>query len=705
MQDFKLKSYVLTSQLSIIYWGKTIDTFFDVFSAWVIIQYISSPLLKFMLWGKRIDHFSQLSLIYWVINEQIKNVILSERRECEYAKSHLKWAFISFDDWAKLLEERAKLSESIKAYFGERYKGKIETTDYLNSQLEDIIQYGLYSDEEFNRLTKYFSSMVFNSSVEQGDSTKVKIWDKFLEVTVDDWPNISDELINYIEQKVLWYDFDTWNLRKIIGFEPWGWQRYFLVSQKRFNYVVSSRRSWKSYLMAYLVIRQMFLKHQDIVYVVPVMDQAEQVFEYIERFVRDIWDDWLRFDRARKTIAYKRTRSLCTFVSAESKYTGRSRRAHMLFIDEASFVNDKVEKTLRPLISNTMGWMISVSTVSPDSPINWFYFGFKKWELKIKENILSIRVDIYKNIFIPDEEKQELLEHYKNDTVMLQTELLAMFPSSWSWFNLRDFFLHCASTKEYTISWIKFKFKSSIEEMKNEYNWFVIWYDPAMRRDKWWFTLVGHKKLPYQEWDKDIRKNVFETVWAAYINVVDYTSQINVIKSLSNELRDQRHSCVIWMDYTGSGMGVYELMQWMWIKDIRRIFWTGTRSHSEPTYDNGVWKVSKDDLESFFRASMWTSLFAYNYLEDLRSEIEMYGITERVWESHFDQLSSLFVAWFVCKRYVWEYYWVDARSKLTEEWVVDYLENIYKKNDEYFELFWQHETKVNAHDRYKKFIY
>ena len=86
----------------------------------------------------------------------------------------------------------------------------------------------------------------------------------------------------------------------------------------------------------------------------------------------------MRFDKARRQVSYTTTRSNIVFVSGESKYVGRSRKADLLLYDEASFLNDVTEKTLRPLISNTNGYQVSVSTPSPTSPINWFYFGFKK---------------------------------------------------------------------------------------------------------------------------------------------------------------------------------------------------------------------------------------------------------------------------------------------------------------------------------------
>ena len=70
--------------------------------------------------------------------------------------------------------------------------------------------------------------------------------------------------------------------------------------------------------------------------------------------------------------------------------------------------------------------------------------------------------------------------------------------------------------------------------------------------------------------------------------------------------------------------------------------WTGNNQKGEPFFDNGFWKATKTELESFFRAAMGTSVFAYNYLDEFRSELETYGTTARVDGSHFDQLSSAF---------------------------------------------------------------
>jgi hypothetical protein len=129
---------------------------------------------------------------------------------------------------------------------------------------------------------------------------------------------------------------------------------------------------------------------------------ADQVWSYIERFVRDIADPGLRFDKARRVFSYATTRSICTFVSADSKSMGRSKKANLCIYDEGSFTHDMARKTLFPLTANTKGREVYVSTVSPDTPINWFYKVFKKGELKLDPEYFSVRVDIYHNIFIDD---------------------------------------------------------------------------------------------------------------------------------------------------------------------------------------------------------------------------------------------------------------------------------------------------------------
>ena len=700
--QLQLKDFVLTAPFTINYQWKPVTTVYDVVTAGVALMYINAPYFNFSLWNKKIKTWSELKTVYGEIKAH-RDIIFAFTDEELFKQVQKNWMITISGDTA--MWDMNDVIEYMKAYTSEYVLDFIDDQSKLNLQLEDVLKYGLYDDKRFSELSAYWKKMLFNTNVEKQDSVQISVNDNMLlEITVDEWDDIPDELINYVEKKN-WYDFDTQGLRQLIGFQPGDRQRYFLVAQKRFSWIVCSRKFGKSYLMAYLAIRQLFKKNQDIIYVVPDFTMAEQVYSYLERFIRDVWDIALRFDRARHTISYTVTRSTITFVSGESKYVGRSKKADLLIYDEASFLADIVEKTLRPLISNTMWRQVAVSTPSPTSPINRFYFGFKKWELGNRENYLSIRRDLYHNKWIPDSEKSELIDHYKNDPIMSQTELLAMFPINAGLFNTAEFFLHHTQYKDFIVNGIKLRLKDDAPQLKKEYKWFVFWYDPALLRDKWGLTIFGVREITTTLEKVVQKRHLFEIIGAAYINIVDYNHQIDVLCSCNEILQDKDHYVHIAMDYTGAGMWVYELMQNKGLKNIHRIMRTGNNQKGEPLFDNGFWKATKTDLESFFRAAMWNSVFAYNYLDEFRSELETYGTTARVDGSHFDQVSSAFCWFFICKRYLGEIVGnpMFNQQESSIEAIKSFLKNWAWDDGTNF----QSTTKLegNRHERFRRFWY
>ena len=678
-QEFKLKSITLANKLTILREGKPIFTAFDFILAAGAMYFISSAKTRFKAWTRTLKSRKDIRVIYGATNT-LEEVMLRVK-DTEFFKTHSTNGMFCIDQnlpdgrvlW--YLDFMYAINECLCWVLKEYIKDKITTQEQLNKELEAILEYGLYDDKSFSEMTEYYSKIIFNINTTWKKLDTLKIGDKIVQLSVDDGDDIPDELIEYAESeywKRFWWDeqkewVSFWEvckkLRKVIKYEPWDRQRYAIVMQKRFTWIVCSRKYGKSYWLAYIAIRQLFLHNQDIVYVVPDFTMADQVYFYIERFIRDTWDSALRFDKARRQVSYTTTRSNIVFVSWESKYVGRSRKADLLLYDEASFLQDITMKTLRPLIANTEWYQISVSTPSPISPINWFYFWFKKWELwTMKETFLSIRRDIYHNKWISETERNDLIDTYKNDPIMSQSELLAMFPIGAGAFNLVDFFIHHTDFKKNVINGIPIKIKAAAEILKREYHTFVIGYDPAMLKDKWWFCLFGVKWVIESETrgDKTVHftKNMFEIICSAYINVLDYAHQIDFILTMQDVLCDAKHPMYIWMDYTGSGMWVYELMQSKGVRNIQRIMRTGNNQKGEPFYENGFRRCQKVDLESFFRAAMGVNLFAYNFLEELRWEIETYGTQQRsAGDAHFDQLSAAFVAFFVCKRYIGEYIW------------------------------------------------
>jgi hypothetical protein len=307
-----------------------------------------------------------------------------------------------------------------------------------------------------------------------------------------------------------------------------------------------------------------------------------------------------------------------------------------------------------------------------------------------------------------------LIKLYADDALMSATELFAMFPSVGWGFNIAEFFIHHTNTKDVLINGIQFKLKWDFDELKKEYYRFVLGYDPAMMRDKWGLVIVGVKKVKELiDW-KWQETNIFEIVGGAYINVIDYTHQINTILELQDALKVVHdgyvNECHIAMDSTGSGMWVSELMIGMNVKNIHKImrWWS---NFLEPTYSDGMWKCNKVDLESIFRAAAGRKLFAYNYLAELRSEIEEYGVTTRSkGDGHFDQLSAGFCAYFICKRYIWDYVGEILKVPTTGEDMYDHLSELYnqkvtKSHNIYNEEIQTHGKQAWRFWGYRKFGY
>jgi len=677
----KLKQYTLSSPLTIYEGPKKIATIYDAISALIFCKYFVSSKLILKAGSKKIDNYNQLRVVYGDLTPLV-DVARKFITNDFFVEAKWSNSYVIFPE-NNYLEFLWNCLNNIADFVWDILAEYVETQDQLNHELEEILQYWLFDDEWFSKLANYYTGLIFNETLESWQKATVKFGDNLLATTLDDADKIPDWVIDYVEQKVLWYDFDTANLRKVIGFEPHWRQRYFLVNQRRFSSIVWCRKLWKSFLLAYLLIRQMFKKNQDIIYVVPNFDQADQIWSYVERFIRDINDPWLRFDKARRTFSYTTNRSICTFVSGDSKSMGRSKKADAVFYDEASFVSDIARKTMIPLTANTKGMEVYASTVSIETPINRFYKNFKRWELWLDVAYFSVRIDIYHNPFIEDDEKQRLINEYKDDPLMSATELFAMFPSVWWWFNLGEFFLHHTNTTDIIINGIKFVMKWEIEELKKEYYRFALGYDPALMRDKWWLLVTWIKKIKdTQDW-VPVDKNKFEIIWWAYINITDYTQQINVILELQAALEmniwSVRYPCFVAMDATWSGMWVYELMRWMGVEEIHRIFrwWS---NFIEPTYDNGIWKANKKDLESIFRAWAGRDLFAYNYLTELRGEIEEYWVSTRsMGDGHFDQLSAGFCSYFICKRYIGDWIWDSRNLPWNPNDLYDHLQDIYDK--------------------------
>lgn len=506
----------------------------------------------------------------------------------------------------------------------------LQNTEFINT----IWEFKFYTKQHQTNVFNYFNS--FLAADEWREKTLI-VWDSVFNITVEQADEISDEALDALElnflKKQKWFEEikSLEKLKKILNYRPVGWQRFFLMFQKRENYIVCCRQAGKSFTASYLALRQIMWHHQDVIYVVPDLNVAEQPFSYMERFARDIWDVWFKFDRARKIVSYARTHSFIYFVSANSKMLWRGRKANLLIFDEASFIDDVVYKTILPIIATTNGTVVALSTPSPITPINWFYFNFKKADSNADE-MFSLRIDVDLNPFWSQEMKTKMKEEYEKDWVLSMTELYAMFPNVMYIPNINNFFIEVKKQEIYKYWLSTLFFVWSYSEILEGYNTLIIWYDPWIV-GKWWFVLL------WKKWD-----DVY-IIWTWYLLDNSFEKQIWCIKQIYESLEK---TPTIVVDATWVWRWILELFNTIWLPVTYRIIWGWTQWRVQ--YKDWFWHVPKNEMISYFIADVGKKVFSFSFMKELRSELEWYWLSKQKDGWHFDIFSALIMAYFVYKR-------------------------------------------------------
>jgi hypothetical protein len=134
------------------------------------------------------------------------------------------------------LADMNDICEYVKIFAAEQMQESIADQTDLNTQLEEVLKYGLYDDKSFNEMSAYYNKIVFGKNIEAADSVQILLGEgleqRILEIGIDQGDEIPDELIEYAEtmygrrfgwneaEKGITFGAFCKNLRKLIGFEP-----------------------------------------------------------------------------------------------------------------------------------------------------------------------------------------------------------------------------------------------------------------------------------------------------------------------------------------------------------------------------------------------------------------------------------------------------------------------------------------------------
>lgn len=450
------------------------------------------------------------------------------------------------------------------------------------------------------------------------------------------------------------------------SFNPEWWQEDFLTNSKRYNFIAASRRSWKSYMAAYLIIRQLMLPVQSAVVLVPTLkNHAKNVFRYIDRFLNRWWgkkSEW-RLDRTDWVIENKETKSTCQFYSAEREDSIRWDFANLLVVDEAAFwISEEMFESALAL-TRTVKWMVyCISTVNPKTPKNRFYYNLIEAEMEMlspNPTHYWVRLTIYDNLWIPEDEKKDIIKRWQRNPAFFNAEWMAIFGES-DLFSLDKFWIIDEDPVEMYI-WGIFNTKLRWDFATGKYIRYFIAHDPGQQRDRAWLIVLWITK------DLNVR-----VLLADYLDWFLYWEQIDIVKSLLELLWPNKTDIVI--DYWWVGVWVEQIYakEKMFVNCVTSVWWNKAAKRSRD------FTVGKDLLIWTLQAALSNKIVqGYSFMSKLHVEFETYDQDRSTKWHHNDMISALMIGlWFANKS--WFVNILDENIKDDETWE-EYLRNDLEK--------------------------
>lgn len=444
------------------------------------------------------------------------------------------------------------------------------------------------------------------------------------------------------------------NLKDAMGdpFIPIGRQQEVLLFMGRFNYYVTSRGSWKTFIISYLVRRQLFLPNQLIGVLLPDKNNyARPLFRFIRPSIKDI--PWFKASMAGSNISIKNEvmdSEVIFFPGNKDPESSRGNTLDMLIIEEADFVVPAAVEAAKPSISRKiLGNLFAITTVGKEKR-GRFYQDLVTAELQMRmwdERYYAKRVTIHENPFIAEEEKKRLLEIERpKDPISFDREWMCSFTTEDS-FDVTNFWV--IDNEPYQIATSEGYIFNMASELKDPgigfFPRYILFYDIARNAHKPWIVLLGEHP-----------EGTVHIICAQYLSG-SYVEQIKCIKFLQrlitrNETVD---NFALAIDYLGVGIAVSEMLGMANIPHIPME--NGWNTLSKDWFAEGKFKFSKERYINRLKALMSSGMIkGRSFMFDLMAEIEAYEWDDKAthkmsnwhWVHHFDILNALIMgSWFV----------------------------------------------------------
>lgn len=160
-------------------------------------------------------------------------------------------------------------------------------------------------------------------------------------------------------------------IKQIIGFYPNPIQQEILKNMNRFTVVVGGRRLGKTILAAYIALRELFKPNKKIWVVAPTHDLASRIWEYLDPWIRNNFQEMFRVNKHEHIIENIYTGSRLWTKTTESPESLRGLGLDLAILDEASIIQSGIyDGHIKPNLMDKGGRAFFISN---PFGFNWFY--------------------------------------------------------------------------------------------------------------------------------------------------------------------------------------------------------------------------------------------------------------------------------------------------------------------------------------------
>lgn len=208
-----------------------------------------------------------------------------------------------------------------------------------------------------------------------------------------------------------------------IGYEPHPSQAIIHKDNSRFKFLACGRRWGKSMLAASEIMKASVVPNQMLWIVAPTYELSKKVFREVYKYYTRKMPHWI--EKKSEARLYLKLFNGTEIVgkSADNPDSLIGEGVTGMVIDEAARIKKIVwEESLRPTLSDNLGWCIAISTPRGR---NWFFEGYIRGQDKLELTYASWSFKSANNPYFPPEEEIEAKR--TSSSRAFEQEYLAMF--------------------------------------------------------------------------------------------------------------------------------------------------------------------------------------------------------------------------------------------------------------------------------------